>query len=372
MRPFCLIFPIIGFLPVLPALAQQPGGTVAGHVVCADTQRPARFATVVLIGVPQAASAAPKPLSKDASVAEAKAFMKASMGNMKMVQTQTGLDGAYSASEVAPGDYYVFASVPGYVQPLNLVQAAIAAGEDPSKSIAGVPQVHVTADRTAQAEVAVPRGAALSGHIRYDDGTPVSRAMVTLLPASGKKQDVPPAFGMLALTSALGGGGVLVFTDDLGAYRISGLAPGDFVVQAVLTTRSSFAMQGGAMNLGGSLTPSTLTVYAPAAFHKADAKPVTLHAGEERTDEDLAFNLIGLQTVSGTVSSASDHHHLNAGTIELADATDKDFKRSASVDANGNYSLLFVPAGTYTLSVSTKRKRPSSSPTPRFPTRTSS
>ena len=28
------------------------GGTVTGHVICGDTQRPARFASVMLFGVP--------------------------------------------------------------------------------------------------------------------------------------------------------------------------------------------------------------------------------------------------------------------------------------------------------------------------------
>jgi hypothetical protein len=347
---FIFLFAIPAAL-LLSASAQQPTGTVTGHVVCADTQRPARFAQVVLIGVPSEAPP-PKPDPK-ASTAQIMATARAGMERMKMVQTQTDIDGAFTAAGVNPGDYYVFASVPGYIQPTNLVQSAIAGGADPHKSLPGVPEIHVTADRPSQAEISVEHGAAISGHAQWDDGSPVTRAMITLVPSgTDKPKELPPEFAMLAMTSAMGGGGLVVFTDDLGLYRIAGLAPGDFVVRADLTIHSTFAMQGGAMNLAGAMGAQTLTVFAPAAFHKKDAKPVTLRSGEERTDSDLTFNLGGLQTVSGTVSSAEDHHHLNSGSIKLEDTADKDFTRTGSLDASGNFSLAFVPPGTYTLSLS--------------------
>jgi len=352
-RPFLTIFSLAAVL-LSGASAQQPAapptGTVAGHVICADTQRPARFAQVTLIGVP--AEAAPTHADPNANVKEQTAAAFKMMNNLKMVSTQTDIDGSFSAAGANPGDYYVFASVPGYIQPSNLVEAAIEAGDDPHKSITGAPRVHVTADHASQAEVAVDRGAAISGHARWDDGTPVTRAMISLIPAKAKKKDLPPEFAMLVGINAVGGGGgLLAFTDDLGQFRISGLAPGDYVVKAVLTTHSSFAMQGGAMSLAGAMAAQSLTVFAPATFHQKDAKPVTLHAAEERTDADIAFNLSGLQTVSGSASSAEDHHRINSGSIKLEDTTDKDFTRTSALDANGAFSLTFIPPGTYTLSI---------------------
>jgi len=333
------------------AMGQAGTGTVTGHVVCGDTLRPARFATVVLIGVPVAKAEVPKP-DKDASAAQIAATMRASMDGTRMVQTQTDVDGSFTANSVKPGDWYVFAAVPGYVQPTGLVQAAVAAGEDVHKSIAGVAQVHVTADHASQAEVSVPRGAAITGHALWDDGAPVTGARVAVEPASGKKDDkMPSEFAILGISSAMTNG-LGMITNDLGAYRVSGLAPGEYVVHVTLTTKAGFAMQGGAMDMRSALTPATLTVFAPAAYHQKDAKSVTVRAGEERGDVDLLFTLNGLETVSGTVSSAEDHHRVNAGTVVLEDPQDKDFKRLASVDANGAYSLTYVPAGTYTVSVS--------------------
>src|SRR5215469_4051488 len=104
-----------------PSSAQQPstaapGGTVTGHVICGDTQRPARFAGVTLFGVPKDVAPAPK-LDSNSDQAQVVAFLKTTMGTVNLVQAQTNMDGVFTVNNVAPGDYYVFASVAGYLQP---------------------------------------------------------------------------------------------------------------------------------------------------------------------------------------------------------------------------------------------------------------
>jgi hypothetical protein len=141
-------------------------------------------------------------------------------------------------------------------------------------------------------------------------------------------------------------------TDDRGRYRISGLAPGEYTVKATLQTRTQMSMQKGRMNMNGMMMAMPLVVYAPGAFHKTDAKPVTLNAGEERTDTDMTFNLNGTHTVSGRVTSLEDHHALSEAQVVLKDAKDKEFTRSSGLDAEGNFNVTFVPPGTYTLEVS--------------------
>jgi hypothetical protein len=338
-----------------PSSAQQPsavasGGTVTGHVVCGDTQRPARFAGVMLFGVPTEITAAPKPgAAPDA--ASLSAVMKATMGSMNMVSTQTGLDGSFTANNVVPGDYYVFATVAGYVPPTNIVQAAFDAGADLSKPIPGVPMVHVVADRSAQADVTIARGAAISGRVVWDDGAPVTHAIVTTLSTNTKAEKLPPQFAMLAVSNAIGGG-TISFSDDLGHFRIAGLAPGDYLVKVMFQTSSQFAMQSGVMNVNGATASTPLTIYAPATFHKVDAKAVTLHTAEDRSDEEVTIKLAGLHSVSGRVASAEDHHGLNSGSVKLQDTQDKEFSRTVGVDANGNFVVTFVPPGTYNLTVS--------------------
>jgi hypothetical protein len=218
------VFPQSSFAEQAPA---TPGGTVTGHVICGDTQRPARFAGVMLLGVPKNVAPTPK-LDENADATQVAALMKATMGSMNLVQTQTGMDGGFTMNNVAPGDYYVFASVAGYVQPMNIVQAAFDAGADLSKPIPGVPIVHVAAERSSQADVTADRGAAISGKVLWDDGAPVPHAIVSTVSTKGKAdKQLPPQFNMLGIAGGLGGGGLVSISDDLGHFRVAGLAPGD-------------------------------------------------------------------------------------------------------------------------------------------------
>ena len=339
------------------AVAQQPAavvgtGIVTGHVTCGDTQKPARFAQVMLLAVPTSITPAMDPKANP-DAAQIKTAMSSVMGSMNIVQTQTGIDGAYAVGEVTPGDYYVFASVPGYVQPIAKVQAAQSAGADLTKGIPGVSIVHVAADKSVSSDLTVDRGAAVSGRVMWDDGSPASRVILTAetkaAADAGKDplKAIPPQFAMLGL-----GGGLFVTTDDLGQYRIAGLAAGSYIVKATLQLQNSFRMTSGTMNLKNLGAAKPLVIYAPATFHKAEAKAVTLHAGDEQSGEDVTINLAGMHSVSGSVASAEDHHGINSATVELTDASDNDLVRSAGVDEAGNFTVTFVPPGTYNLTVS--------------------
>jgi hypothetical protein len=251
------------------SIAQQLStgtGTVTGHVTCGDTERPARFAQVMLFGVPKDLAPPSDPSGKP-DAAQIKAAMHA-MGGMNLVQTETGIDGSFTAANVAPGDYYVFASVPGYVQPASMVQAAQDAGADLSKPLPGVPMVHVAADRSVSSDITVDRGAAISGKVVWDDGSPVPRAIVMLESTKSDAKKMPAQFAMLGMAGGLGGGGVLSITDDLGQFRIAGLASGEYLIKATLQLNSGFAMQAGVMNMHGLIANKPLVIYAPAALHK--------------------------------------------------------------------------------------------------------
>jgi len=343
-------------LSSLGLYGQQPAsatgtGTVTGHVTCGDTQRPARFATVVLFGVPAEVTATPKAdpdASEEAQMAAMTAALN-SIGKTNMVQAQTGTDGAYVATDVPPGDYYVFGAEAGYVSPLNQVEALVGAGADLKKPLPGVQVVHVVAEHQSMADVTIERGAAVSGVISWDDGSPVSGAIFTVVPAKGEVK--PPAqFGMLAIVNMLSGGIGASISDDQGHYRISGLAQGDYVVSAKIQVGQPMGL-GAGMNLAKMMANTPLEVYAPAAFHKSDAKAVTLTAAQDLRDQAVTLNLGGLHSVSGRVASAVDHHGINSATVKLQDTSDKDFARSAPVDAAGNFTVMYVPAGTYTMKV---------------------
>jgi hypothetical protein len=339
------------------AVAQQTAstagtGTVTGHVMCGDTQRPARFANVTVFGVPVAATAMPNMdnIQDKAVMAAAMQAAMEAMNKTTIVPAQTDITGAFTARDVPPGDYYVFASEGGYVQPTNQVQELLNAGADVHKPLPGVTMVHVTAEHTSNADVTIGRGAAVSGTILWDDGTPVSGAMVTTIPAKSDAKQMPREFAMLAVSAGSARLAGLI-TDDLGHFRVAGLVAGDYVVQATLPMQQGASIIGGSFNMSKMLTEKPLVVFAPAVFHKADAKVVTLRAGEDQRDVIVTVNLGGMHTVSGRVGSVEDHHGLNSAVVRVTDAQDKDFSRAAFVDAAGNFSVTFVPSGSYNLTV---------------------
>ena len=349
-----LIFALVCAAPF--AGAQQPttpppSGTVTGHVTCGDTQRPARFAQVMLFAVPTTATAPMDPNAKMDDAAIAAAMKSAMSGMNNMVMTQTGLDGSYSAASVAPGDYYVFATVAGYVQPNAMVQAALDAGADPKKPIPGIPMVHVVADRSVSSDVTMQRGGAISGKVVWDDGSPATHVVLTAESTKSQTKPLPPEFSMLMMSSALAGSLALI-SDDLGNYRIAGLAPGEYRLKATLQVSMNLNMQGGGMNLARMMQDKPLIIYAPSTLHKSQAAALTVKAGDELRDQIVTLNLGGMHSVSGSITSVEDHHGINSASIELTDVSDKDVVRSAGVDASGNFSVSFVPPGTYNMEVS--------------------
>jgi hypothetical protein len=338
----------------LSALSQQSAAgtaTVSGHVIAGDTQRPARFAHVILFGIPAEVTATKKPdpdAGMEAQIAAMTAAM-ASLGKTQMVQLQTGTDGSFTATDVAPGDYYVFATAAGYITPLARVQALFQAGANPKERLPGVPTLHVAAQHPASVDIVMDRGAAVSGTILWEDGSPLSGAIMAATPAKSDPEKSPSQFGMLAMAGILNS--LMNISDDQGHFRLSGLPPGDYVVQATIQAGQQTGL-GAGMNLGKLMGYKPLILFAPAAFHKSGAKVVTLKAGEELRDQQVTLNLNGVHSVSGTVTSAADRHGINSGTVMLTDSNDKDFARSATLDAVGNFNITFVPPGTYTLKVS--------------------
>lgn len=347
LRACCGVALAVACVTAWGQVSKPDTGTVTGHVICSDTQKPARFAQVMLFAVPAAVTQLPKVDAADPEAVQA--VMKAQVNAMKsttFVMSQTGFDGSFSVVDVAPGDYYVMASVAGYVQPHDLMQAAYDAGEDITKGIPSVPIVRVAAEHGTNVDVSVSKGAAVEGHVLWDDGEPVNGATVMAEPKGGEHKQFPPQFSMMSLSGQYNGA-----TDDRGHYRISGLAPGEYTVRVMLQTARRMSMQGGHFDPNGNFGATPLLVYAPGGFRKTDAKPVTLSAGEERTDEDITFNLSATHNVSGRVTSAEDHHGLNRGVVSLTDTSDKTFRRSAGLDQDGNFNVPFVPAGTYTMTV---------------------
>ncbi|ADV83841.1 hypothetical protein [Terriglobus saanensis] len=354
MRRLLMVF-FLGAMTVEAQQAGQPGptialqarpqpeaggGTVVGHVYCGDTHAPAHLAHVSLSPVPQVGSQGG--------------------GRFGGGMVTADMDGAFLIQGVAPGSYYVNVQMPGYVSPLQSVASADLTDSSADAQLRvrqKVQMVTLSGAESVRVDVTVDRGSAISGVVRFDDGTPAANVFVSVY-----TPPVATATNATTVTSAsqfgrggLGTGGVRgsgsTQTDDRGVFRIAGLPPGDYMVSANVVLPAA-ATPAPAPTSGGGRTfnPGTnLIVYAPATLHRSGATTFTLGSGDEHNGVEITVSLRGLHVVSGHLSGSTDDG--GRRRVVLHDTGDVAFSRNALVAADGSFRMEEVPDGDYTITV---------------------
>lgn len=340
MRRVALLAVLAALVALKPARGQRSEaetGTVTGKVTYADTQRPARLTTVVLVPAVDGSAApiagVPGKLSLTPSV-------------------QTTLDGSFAITKVRPGTYYVVAEEYGYLQPLTLLtrDQLNKPDEAAAKLIARwMVQVVVVANRATRAEVLLFRGGTLAGTVRFDDGTPGISTRVGLY-RRGKdgKWEIfePQRVGEAHIND----------TDDQGRFRITGLPAGEYLLWTELSTRHGIVdarfASGGAFWIN-FLSP--LRVFYGESYRQRDAKIVTIGEGEEAGGLDIELRLQEMHTVTGTVMN-DEGATVNAADLELRWPDGEEEFVSTQIAAEDNaFHFDYVPEGEYVLRVRNAR-----------------
>lgn len=316
---------------------QRVLATVTGRVMCSDTERAARFATVTLIGADQAQESEGR----------------GGFGFGRRVTARTDLDGNFTV-QAEPGDYYVTATATGYASPVAEIAARLNSGATESDLLAQLPEVHVAEAGGATVNVTLDRGAVIQGKMQWDDGSPAAGVSVNVqltTTATSTNTQLTRAVSMLG--GGFGGGfGGFQTTDDRGMFRVTGLAPGSYWVRATVMTPSAEPGTGMFQRM------SSVTFYAPGKVRRSDAQVVTLKSGDERDDVQFVLDLTSLHTVSGHVGSTDDGS-VAAGMVRLTDQQDSSLTRMGMIEPDGSFVVQWVPAGTYTLAVSNASNVPS-------------
>ena len=172
-------------LPGQPRQVKTGTGRIRGRLITADTGTPVRRAQVRISG--------PDIMPKTAV---------------------TDANGAYEFRDLPAGRFSVNATKAGYVT-MNYGQTR---PFEPGKSID-----LIEAQVLDKANITMPRGSAISGRIVDEFGEPVADAQVSALRSAwvNGRRRLQPA-------------GRMAQTNDLGQYRIYGLAPGEYYVSATL------------------------------------------------------------------------------------------------------------------------------------------
>jgi hypothetical protein len=298
-------------------------GRVTGIVLCADTGKPARFATVTL-------SAAPK---KDQKSDEANPLPDTET-------TVTDLDGRFSLEAVEPGVYYAYATLEGYLDPMRGLDFSrldeIATGREQELDAIKQWKDHlveasVHAHRTSELSLQVERGAEIAGTVTYEDGNPAIGVRFQLTRKTEKNGWTEVGLPLFTDWS------LPVVSDGHGRYSLTNLPAGEYSVCALMPTESQ---------------NSAAHVCLGNKFRKKDAATVKVKAGEIAGGADIEIPLSGLHLLAGTVSALADGHPLAKGTVQLLYADDREKTREMALQEDGSFSFAYVPEGNYILKVS--------------------
>jgi hypothetical protein len=315
-------------LLLLPAtvLAQQgsASGTVSGHVYCSDTQLPARMGQIELSSIPDPPAAGPSARKQPSE--------------SRNISAKIGLDGSFLFPHVPPGNYYVVADRPGYIAPeAQFTDAEIGSLAPEMRELIAksVPTISVVENKTTTIDVHLHRGAAVSGILHYDDGSPVPFVQLDILRHDKSGQ-------WLSLDT-----GVPALTDDLGHFRISGLPAGEYILS------SGFNSQD-VLNIF-SQSDKPLNIYYGDVFFRKDAKPIKISDGEDSSGDNITIPISRLHSISGSLLNISGHL-INTGEVALYTMPDNIKIVSTQVESEDSaFRMDFVPEGHYALRVTNAR-----------------
>jgi hypothetical protein len=333
-----------------PAASKQlPQGSVTGHVYLADTRSPARGARLMVLPLSQLGFGAPDHESP---------------ANDGQPHTAvTALDGSFFLPHIAPGQYVVLAFAAGYLSALDGID--FPGGAEPNqvdlkamekKLMENAPTVHVRGAESASIDIDLQRGAVLAGKVIYSDGAPAGQLQLLLQKPGEPKPGAENAMDIVSMMRTL----YLqqrMTTDDQGHFRISGIAPGSYLL-AVTQNFEASANFGedmvAAFNPTANSTARRLTIYSGNTLHRKDAKVYQLKAGDAVDDIEITLPLSGLRSIRGSVAG-KDGTPLNYGSLDLIDTSDSTIAFHAAVEVDGQFRFSGIPEGTYELKTSNGR-----------------
>jgi uncharacterized protein (DUF2141 family) len=269
-------------------------GQISGHVYRSDGGEPIAKATVTLRGLQHA--------------------------NPQVVQT--GADGAFVFRDLEPGTYMLQAERTGFV-PKNYGQEG--AGRNST--------INLTAGQTLNdMNIPLEMAGVISGNVTDEGDEPLEGIAVAAMRMryfAGGREDV-----VVMHTER---------TDDLGNFRLAGLMPGSYYLQAA-------GAEGGGR---GSVNASYRRIYYPSAALLNGAQTIQVVAGNEIRGIHLSIPLQVGYSISGVVTDTEEDGPrpynimvlLSEGSAESAGLP----VATTVTHTDGSFIVHGVPAGDYVL-----------------------
>lgn len=281
---------------------------VEGRVVHAVTGEPLRRVTVTL--------------------------QKMSVSSESLVST-SDQEGRFVFENVEPGRYQLTAERAGFLRQ---------AYGSRSLPYAGAPITLPAGEHLRNLEFKLLPQAVISGRVVDDEGEPAPQVQVTVLRAGGGRAQA----GILG--SAI--------TNDVGEFRIAGLAPGRYRLRAApMSFRRFFAE---AVRPGDPKAPEEgfRPTYYPGATDPAGAATIEVGAGQEVPGVTILLQKGPLYRIEGKVIGLTGERSVNQLRVALMPRRDEEMLGmmggpGASVQADGSFLVTHVAPGSYYVTVTT-------------------
>jgi protocatechuate 3,4-dioxygenase beta subunit len=287
------------------AAADLPPGTATlrGHVYAADNGQPLRKAQVRLM----------QQLDSQAGQ------MVMNMSRESRLAT-TDAQGAYEFKELRAGRYILSANKGSFV--------SLSYGQTRPTELGRPIQVldHQTIERV---DFSLPHGGIISGRILDEFGEPLSDVMVA-----------PQRFQYVQGQRRLTPTGRSSFTNDLGEFRIFGVAPGQYYLQASWRNQNPMGF-GNAEDKNGYAP-----MFFPGTLEIAQAQRLSVSVGSEITDVVMTMKPIKAISVTGTIVD-SRGQPMNGMLMVSQPEGMNFFTMGAPVRPDGTFALNGLAPGEY-------------------------
>jgi hypothetical protein len=320
----------------------EPAGTSAikGRVVAADTGNPIRRANVTLVrgGPPQVPGGGRGAAATGTSVTPASRSSQPPETFSRPRQAVTNAQGVFEFNGLQAGTYRIMVSgATHFPQYLGMAYGG-KRPNGPFSSDMGQSIAVAEGQTFDKAVVRLPRGAVISGRVTDESSEPLARVQVyTVFYPPGSTRGQRTGFGAQ--------------TDDLGQFRLYGLAPGDYLVAAE-ARENTYAGPNAPQEVEAERI-GFLTTYYPGTTDEAAASRVRTRAGSETPGIEIRLGEGRLFRVSGSVvdSQGKPATQVMGQLMRREAGFNGGSSFGFSTDEKGQFQMRNLPPGNYRLVV---------------------